>query len=414
MLHSLSTRRQFLARSAGVAGAVFLARPGFGQLVSPPASDKRLAAIVTTYHRYSHADNIITRFIEGYSIVGKSYPPPCKIASLYIDQVTDTDIGRPLANFWKIPLARSIADALTLGGDKLAVDGVLIVAEQGEYPVNERGVMLYPRRKFFEEVVKVFRASKRSVPVFNDKHLSYSWDNAKWMYDQSRELGFPMMAGSSVPVTWRRPELQPELGTEWERALSVGYGHFEVYGFHTLEALQVMTERRKGGETGVKAVQCLSGKEAWDAAKADKWDRGLLDAALARIPNRRPGKVEEDDAEPLLYRVEYRDGLQAAAYLSPRHVHEWAFAGRAKGKPEPLSCWYDLPKPQRDHFSFLVQNVAKMMVSGKATYPVERTLLTTGMLAALMQSKADGNKRIETPELGVKYELKEEAAPAKN
>jgi hypothetical protein len=232
----------------------------------------------------------------------------------------------------------------------------------------------------------VFRASKRSVPVFVDKHLSYSWDDARWMYDQSRELDFPMMAGSSVPVAYRRPDLQPKVGVEWEHALSVGYGHFEIYGFHTLEALQVMTERRQGAETGVRAVQCLEGKDVWTAARDGKWDRTLLDTALAKVPARVPGKVEEEDAEALVYLIEYQDGLRAAAYLSAKHVQEFAFAGRIKKRAEADACWYELPKPQRDHFSFLVQHVARMMVGGKPSYPVDRTLLTTGMLAATEDS----------------------------
>jgi hypothetical protein len=303
-----------------------------------------------------------------------------------------------------VPVFKSIPEALTLGGDRLAVDGVVLVAEHGEYPVNAKGQILYPRRRFFEEVVKVFRDSGRAVPVFNDKHLSYSWDDAKWMVEQSRTLGFPMMAGSSVPVTYRHPDLRPKPGTPWERALAVGYSHFEIYGFHTLEALQVMTECRPGGETGVRAVQCLQGKAAWDAATAGTWDRSLLDAAAARVPacNKRP-PIEEDDADALVYLVEYRDGLRACAYLSPRHLQEFAFAGRVKGRTKPLACWYELPKPQRDHFSFLVQQVARMMLTGKPSYPVERTLLTTGMLAFLIDSKADGHKRIETPELDVSY-----------
>jgi hypothetical protein len=184
-----TTRRQFLRKTA-TAGAALLGVRAGADVIDPPASPKKVAAIVTAYFRYSHADNIVTRFMEGFSIVGKSYPPPCKVASLYIDQVDDRDIGRPLAKRWKIPLASSIADALTRGGDKLAVDGVLIVAEHGDYPANERGQILYPRRKFFEEVVRVFKKSGRSVPVFNDKHLSYSWDDAKWMVQQSRDMGF--------------------------------------------------------------------------------------------------------------------------------------------------------------------------------------------------------------------------------
>ena len=359
------TRRRFLAQAA--AGAALLPAAARAQLIAQPASDKRIAAVVTAYHRYSHADNIVTRFLEGYSIVGKSYPPPCKVASLYIDQTPETDIGRPLAKQWRVPVYKTIAEALTCGGDKLAVDGVLLVAEQGDYPRNDKGQILYPRRRFFEEVVKVFRDSKKAVPVFIDKHLSCTWDDAKWMYDQSKELGFPMMAGSSVPVAYRHPDLRPASGVEWEGALSVGYGHFEVYGFHTLEALQVMTERRKGGETGVRAVQCLEGKAAWEAAAAGAWDRRLLDAAVAKVPGKRPAPVEVEDKDAVLYLIDYRDGLRAAAYVSPRHVREFAFAGRAKGRAEPEACWYELPKPQRDHFSFLVQAVAPLMTSGKPT-----------------------------------------------
>jgi hypothetical protein len=164
-----------------------------------------------------------------------------------------------------------------------------------------------------------------------------------------------------------------------------------------------MMERRRGGETGVKAVHYLEGKEAWEAAQAGRWDRALLDAALARVPVRGKGKVEEEDAQAIVYLIEYLDGLRAAAYISPRHCQEFAFAGQAKGKTEPLACWYELPKPQRDHFSFQAQAVAQMMVTGKPTYPVERTLLTTGMVDALLQSRNNGHQRVETRELAVKY-----------
>src|SRR3954465_14224199 len=126
MRRSAVSRRHFLAQTAGTAAAALLPTVGRGQLVAPVASNKKVAAIVTTYHRYSHADNLVTRFMEGYSIVGKSYPPPCQVASLYIEQVTDTDIGRPLAKQWGVPLAKTPAEALTRGGSKLAVDGVLL------------------------------------------------------------------------------------------------------------------------------------------------------------------------------------------------------------------------------------------------------------------------------------------------
>lgn len=365
---------------------------------------KKIAAVVTEYRRWSHADVILGKILEGYLHDSKERPD-LELASMYVDQFPDNDMSRELAKKYKFVIYDSIPKALTRGGALLAVDGVLIIGEHGKYADNDKGQKLYPRRRFFEETVKVFRASGRSVPVFNDKHLAWNWKDAKWMYDQSKELGFPMMAGSSVPVTHRKPDVQLQSGVELEGALALGYGHFEVYGFHTLEALQVMTERRQGGETGVKAVQALEGKEAWQAAKEGKWDRKLLEAALARVPKRGKQSLEEDDADALVYLIEYRDGLKAAAYLSPRHAHEFGFAGQVKGEKEPVSCWYELPKPQRDHFSFLTGAAAQMMVTGKATYPVERTLLTTGMLDFLVNSKYQGHKRLETPELAVAYKV---------
>src|SRR5205823_3879696 len=167
---------------------------------------------------------------------------------------------------------------------ELAVDGVLCIGEHGKYPTNDKGQILYPRRKFFEGVMDVFAKSKKSVPVFNDKHLAATWEDAKWMYDKSRELYVPFLAGSSVPVTWRRPELKLDKKCELVEAVQIGYGPFEGYGFHALEGLQCMAERRKGFETGVKAVQCVQGEEMWKALDEGRWSKRLLEAAMKLVP----------------------------------------------------------------------------------------------------------------------------------
>ncbi len=364
---------------------------------------KRIAAITTAYWKYSHADDVITKFIEGYAVVGRTHEPHCRVVSLYVEQFPDTDIGRGMAARYKVPLFKTPGETLTLGGKGLAVDGVLLIGEHGDYPDNDKGQKLYPRRRLFEEIVKAFRSAGKAVPVYNDKHFSYSWDDAKWMYDQSRELKFSMMAGSSVPVAWRRPPLELRAGARLDGALAVGYGGIESYGFHTLEALQAFAERRQGGETGVRAVQCLQGEAAWEAARKGLWSRELLDAALAVLPKRN-GRLEEADRDATVFLVEYADGLRGAGYLSARHVAEFAAAVKPAGS-KPAATWCYLPKPQRDHFSFLCNHIEKMFLTGKPSYPVERTLLTTGMLAYLMDSRHDGGRRIETPELAkVRYQ----------
>jgi hypothetical protein len=379
-----------------------LALPAFAAL-SQGAARKKIAALSTTYHVRSHSDNFITRFLEGYWINEKYYEPPADIVSLYMDQVHPADIGYRLAEAYRFPVVKTIADALTLGTGKLAVDGVLLIGEHGNYPHNEKQQHLYPRFEFFEQVVRVYRSSGRSAPVFVDKHLSYDWKKAKQMYDWSRELKFPMMAGSSVSVTFRRPELDFPLGVEFDQALMVGGSWVSDGGiFHNLETLQCFVERRKGGETGVRAVQRLEGAAVWKAAEEGVWSKDLMRAALARSERVREGRPE-DVKNPVLCRLEYNDGFRANVICLPGLASGSLVAFRRKGRQEIDSTLCYIPIENSNNFSPLVHAIAGMFLNGKLEYPVERTLLTTGALAALMESAYQGQKRLETPHLKIAY-----------
>jgi hypothetical protein len=364
---------------------------------------KRIAALSTTYHVRSHSDNFITRFLEGYWIDDRHYPPPCDIVSLYMDQVHPADIGNRLASAYGFPVVKSIEQALTLGTGKLAVDGVLQIAEHGNYPFNDRQQQLYPRYEFFEQIVKVFKKSGRAVPVFSDKHLSWSWTKAKQMYDWSNELKFPLMAGSSVSVTFRRPELDYPLGVEFTDALMVGGGWVSDGGiFHDLETLQCFVERRKAGETGVRAVQHLEGEDVWLAAERGLWSKDLMVAALSRAERLGPGRPE-DVKKPVLCLVEYADGFRGAVLALGGLVNEYLVALRVKGRREIDSTSCYVPAQNSNNFSMLVHGIVQMFQTGNRPYPVERTLLTTGTLAALMESAYQGHKRLETPHLNIGY-----------
>ncbi|MBV6431759.1 MAG: hypothetical protein IANPNBLG_01892 [Bryobacteraceae bacterium] len=368
---------------------------------------KKIACLSSTYHVRSHSDNFITRFLEGYWIDTKYYPPPFEVASLWTDQIHPADIGGRLAQAYGVRVASSIEDALTLGTGKLAVDGVVLVCEHGNYPFNDRQQQLYPRYEFFEQVVNVFRSSGRSCPVFSDKHLSYDWKKAKRMYDWSRELHFPFMAGSSVSVTFRRPEVDPPLGVEMESALCVGGGWVADGGiFHLLDTLQAFVERRKGAETGVKAVRMMTGDAVWKAAAEGLWKRELLDAALSRGEKVAPGRPE-DGKSAVVGIVEYRDGFQAAVLALGSKVNEYLMAYKARGKVESTLCY--VPSENSNNFSMLVHGITQMIRTGKPSHPVERTLLVSGVLSELMESRYQQEKRLETPELAVSYK-----APAKS
>jgi len=367
---------------------------------------------VTEYRHWSHADVIIRNLLDGYPPNGKT-KPDMQLVSLWTDQVPKADMSRDLAKKHGFKICDTIAEALTLGGDKLAVDGVLSIGEHGTYPKNERGQILYPRRRFFEDICKVFEKTKQSVPVFNDKHLAVAWEDAKWMYDRSRKLMVPFLAGSSVPTCWRKPNLVLKKGVELTGAVQIGYGPFEAYGFHALEGLQCMVERRKGGESGVNAVTCHDSTTMWDALDRHAWTAPVVEAALKHVPAHSKDDVRtttKKEKEAGLFEVEYRDGFRAFVLMANGWIYEgtggsFIFAGQVKGEEKPQSCQFFLHNMEPfAHFMELTKAIDSMMRTGHAPYPIERTLLTTGILDAVMISRSKKGERIETPHLDVKYQ----------
>src|SRR4030088_2788329 len=232
--------------------------------MADPAFRPKLAAVCTVYRKHSHTQHIVDRFLEGYGWNGTHHHPPMDLVSLYVDQHPKDDLTPDrAARFPGMKVCQNITEALTLGGSKLAVDGVVLVGEHGDYPRNEKGQTRYPRYEFFQQIVDVFRKSGRSVPVFNDKHLSWKWEWAKEMVETARKMGFPLLAGSSLPVTWRMPAVDLPYGAEVEEVMCVAFGAVDSYDFHALETIQCMAERRRGGERGVVALQALRGAAVW-------------------------------------------------------------------------------------------------------------------------------------------------------
>jgi hypothetical protein len=391
-------------------------------------SSPRIAAVTTVYHKYSHAQHIVDRFLYGYGWNGSHHKPPMELASLYVDQRPAGELSASrFKEFPSLRVAHTIADALTLGTGSLAVDGVLLVGEHGSYPRNEKGQTQYPRYEFFKQIVDVFRKSGRSVPVFNDKHLSWNCDWAREMVDTAREQRFPLMAGSSLPVTRRLPELDFPFGAQAGEVLSIGYGNVDSYDFHVLETIQCMIERRGGGETGVAAIQAIRGDDVWRRMQAGSWQAGgwdprLFDACVCRsirLESARPrysdvfptpGDVRKLVKKPVAYRIEYTDGLKATMLLLNGLVTDMTFAARMKPSGDVLSCLMYLPHREVcNFFSPLVNQVETLFLTGKSPRPIERTLLTTGLTAAGVESLWKGQQRIATPHLNIRYQVDHES-----
>jgi hypothetical protein len=400
------TRREFLSSAAAL------------PLAAASQTQPVRVAIVTTIYRYlSHGQHIGDRFLIGYPYAGAWHQPDVKVVSLYVDQKPEGDLSSQRADEFGFAVYPSIAEALCCGGTKLACDAVLIVAEHGEYPFNDKGQQLYPRYEFFQQCVEVFKTSGRAVPIYNDKHLSYSFEKARFMVQTAHELAFPLLGGSSLPVTWRLPDVEIPLGAKLEEAVMVGEGSSDAMDFHALEALQCMVERRGGGETGVKAVQTLTGDAVWKALENGTISRELLSSALSRSDT--PLGLTEQDGRtqnlveggvlpalakaPMAYLIQYRDGLRASVLMLDGAIKDFNFAARIRGAGFLSTQFFLTPVPNVTYSACLVRKIEEMFTTRRAPYPIERTLLTSGILESCLDSKKQNSALLETPALSVRY-----------
>ena len=312
----------------------------------------------------------------------------------------------------------------------MAVDAVLIIGEHGDYPKTEFEQTKYPRYEFFKQVTDVYRKDGKTAPVFNDKHLSWKWEWAKEMVEISRELNFAFCAGSSLPVTWRMPAIEMPLGQEVEELMSVAIGGIDSYDFHALEVIQCMAERRRGGETGVASMQALRGESVWKAMETGSWEKGgwnprLFEACLTRshtlaqpesFSDRFPtsAQMREWVKDPIAYRFDYNDGTKATMLLMNGLVGDFTFAAKLKNQDETLSTLFHLPpNPNVVYSASLMSKAEETFVNHKSPYPIERTLLTSGLVEAAVRSLGRGQKRLPTPYLDIRYQPTRESTFAR-
>ena len=412
-------RRHFLklAGAATILGQV----ESLGNAARKPGPRPKVAAIFTELRFRSHAYNILENFLAPYLFRGKLTDPGVDVVSFYADQFPNADMAREVSQRFKIPLFKSIDEALCMGGKKLAVDAVLSIGEHGDYPVNERGQRMYPRKEFFDQSVAVMKRSGRFVPFFNDKHLSYRADWAQEMFETARQYKIPLMAGSSVPLADRRPNLELPAGAEIEEAVSIHGGGIETYDFHALEVLQSMIESRRGGESGVRHVELLTGDALQAAIKQKRWSTDLVNAAMAAEqhaglsrqarPQASGPPIRQYPVPPKPYRIghalclTYNDGLKATALTVGSNSNRWNFACRLRGNSKPLATsFYNGPWGNRCLFKALSHAIQYLFIHRKEPYPVQRTLLVSNVLDAAMTSHEQGGKRISTPLLNTPYQ----------
>jgi hypothetical protein len=453
------TRRRFVGYSA--LSSAMLAYPpllttGWSQTPEPPL---RLAILGSVYRHQSQMQTLADRFLVGYPYEGDWHVPKVQVVSVYVDQLarqvqaapspfqlamsgtklapassakgiagglgreqhlqekleSTSDLSKARSQQFGFRLCSNIPEALRCGGDRIAVDAVLTIVEQDDYPSNGKGQVLLPSYDFFQQCVQVFEDEGHGVPYFNHKQLSYSFDQAQTMVKTANRLRFPLLAGSSLPMTWRLPAVDVPLGAEVQEAVMVGAGSME---FDALEALQSMLERRKGGETGVKAVQLLEGDDVWTAGNAGRWSKDLLSSALSRsdtplgltvLDGRTQdlvasGALPQLVKNPAAYCIEYTDGTRATLLMLDGAIMDLNISARVAGHGLVSTQLFQPPPPNSTDSAALAAKIEQMFQTHRAAYPVERALLTTGVLEACLSSRHKLNQRLETPQLAVSYQ----------
>jgi len=368
---------------------------------------KKVAAIVTEYWEISHADVILTRMFEGFMLDGCRYSSTLEIVAMYVDQFPDNDISRELAARRGIPMYGSIEAALKCGGTDFELDGIIIIGEHGDYPENELGQVLYPRRRFFEACLKVMLEAGRIVPVYSDKGFAITEEEIRSVYGQIKQHGIPFMSSSVVPFARQYPaSLPPPNGAPLTKMFGFAYDFVgespERYTYHTLEMLQSIAENRACGESGISAVRAYEGQAAIDQVLGPIWNRlyrklgGFINLA---DPERFPYRL----TRPMMFEVEYADGLLGGVFFADAEVLDFVAAFQTDEQAEPYcTAFYLQPGKPFSHFGRLVLEIEKFMHTGRPPYPVERSYLTTGALEAILRALHGGGE-VETPYLHVKY-----------
>jgi hypothetical protein len=373
-----------------------------------PGRRPRVAVVMNVYFPNSHADVFVGRLLEGYRLNGVSHRPRLKTESFYVDQFPNNDMAREQAEEYGVQIFPDVASALRLGGSRLAVDGVAIIGEHGDYPRNARGNVMYPRAKWFDAVTQVMQEDGRVIPLFHDKYFACEWSDARRMYDRLKRMQIPYFGGSSLPLTWRRPPLEFRRGIELEEVLAVSFSDIEEHGYHAVELVQAMAERRKGGETGVARVRYLEGEQVWEAGRKGEWSEALLEQALARKINKGPLSVARNEwakvcRNPQAILIRYRDGLKGSVLNLNGLTLDYLFAARERGGSEHSSCFY-IQLYVHNHWGYMVRHFEEAVLTKRTQIPPERVLMSTGLTLFGLESRVQGGKWIETPELAIRYE----------
>ncbi len=243
--------------------------------------------------------------------------------------------------------------------------------------------------------------------------LASSLSAAKARVAKASSRQIRLLAGTSIAVTWRLPDIDLPQDTPLKQALIVVQGPSFAAELDALDGLLPLLERRRGGESGVHSVRLIRGADLWQAGHDNAWSWELLAAALSRSdsPQGDPaldgrtqdlvglGLVPKLAKEPRGYLLEHRDGLHSIIFVLDGVVADYNFALEAQDGARFSAQLYRPPKPVQHQFSRLAAVIEDFFQTGTPAWSLQRCLLTAGLLEGFQKAGSSAPGSWETTDL---------------
>ena len=373
---------------------------------------RKIAFLLDEFTTPSPAQQLLDRFLIGYPRDGVLRRFEGTQVSAYLAVSIESNFGERPKEF-DLDVAHTVEEAVA------DADAVVIVSRRPGAQANEAFLKIALER------------APEGAACFVHGALANSLTTARTLAATAAARRIALVAGTPLSVTWRLPPVELPAGTPLTEALIVVQVNPQAIQatppsppatlagaeLHALDGLLPVIERRRGGESGIRTVRFLEGKELWRAGQKGLWSWPLLAAALSRshTPQGDPvldgrtqdlvglGLVPKLARNPRGWLLEHRDGLRSTILVLDGVVADFNFAVRAKNGEIVSAQLFRAPPPAEHHFNRLAAVMEDFFRSGKSPWPIERNLLSAGLLETFAKPSSLSGRRVETSELGIAY-----------
>jgi len=342
---------------------------------------QKIAFVIEDFAPDTPSQQLLDRFLIGYARDGefRKIPdlqvaawlaPAAENASFVADSATNLAIReRDLKLIQPPNLAVAVTDA----------DAIVVVPAVERISVSE------------ESLKNVLERTPVGSACFVHGCLAPTLAGARRVQSIAVERKLSLATGTSVASTFRLPDVDASEGAPLTEALIVVQGPRPMAELSAIEGLSPIVARRGGGESGIRSVRRLNGRDVWRAGDSDDWSWALLNAAISRSNTTqgdalkdartqdlvRLGLVKKLAREPRGWIIEHRDGLRSTILVLDGAIADFNFAVRSRDGTITSAQLYRPPAPNRAEFDRLAAVLEDFFATRKSPWPIERSFLVS-------------------------------------